>query len=35
MKKQPQDRSRQQPGGERIHATAEHENRFTRPQVKV
>ena len=35
MKKQPQNRSRMQPEGERISASAEHENRFAPPRRKV
>ena len=35
MKKQPQNRKRLQPEGDRVTATAEHENRFFPPRVKA
>lgn len=35
MKKQPQNRKRLQPEGDRVNASAEHENRFSPPQVKA
>ena len=35
MKKQPQNHKRMQPEGERITASAEHENRFAPPRGKV
>ena len=35
MKKQPQNRNRMQPEGDRVSATAEHDNRFFPPRVKA
>ena len=35
MKKQLQDRNRPQPEGDRVTASAEHENRFAPPRVKA